>query len=74
MFLDRATLLLHLLLQLSSILHTKAMLEHLSDILKSHSLDLRVAEVYGNPTEEADCGVESECAGRSGVLHLSQES
>lgn len=49
-----------LLLQLSRILDTKSMLEDLTNILKSHALDLRIAKVNCDPAEEADCGIETE--------------
>jgi len=49
------------------------MLEDLTDVLKSHAFDFGIAEVDGNPAEGANCSVEAEGAGRSGVLHLSEE-
>jgi hypothetical protein len=38
------------------------MLENLADILQGHTLNLRVAEIHCNPTEEADRGIETEGA------------
>jgi hypothetical protein len=40
-------------------LDTKAMLEDLPNILQSHALNLRVAEVHCDPTEEADRCIET---------------
>lgn len=65
---------LHLLLDLSGPLNTESMLEDLSDILKSHALDLRVAEVDANPAKTTDCGIEAKGSRGSSVFHLSQES
>lgn len=48
-----------LLLQLPCVLNTKPMLEDLSDVLESHPFDFRVAEVNCDPTEEANCSIES---------------
>ena len=61
------------LLQLAGIFDAKPMLEDLLDILECHALDLRVAEVDGDPTEEADGGVEAKGARRRGIFHLGEE-
>ena len=63
-FLHNRLLLLQLSLglQLPSALNTKPTLEDLADLLKSHALNPRVAEVNGSPAEEADGGGEAETA------------
>jgi hypothetical protein len=64
---------LGLLLQLSRILDPEAMFEDLTDVLQRHPLNLRVTEIYSDPTEEANGGIEAKGSRRSCVFHLSKE-
>ena len=65
--------LLVLPLPVSGIANTKTVLEDLADVLQRHALDLGEAEDDEQPADEADSGVEAECAGGSDALHHGQE-
>lgn len=52
---------LRLLLQLPSIFHSESVLEDLSNVFESHTLDFRIAEVDCDPTEETDSSIKPKC-------------